>query len=280
MRFYGPYAADNGACPYLEGRNWAAEYVIAEDDGRPGSPPFPETSGAPSAGDEASDSASESAPHFPLLPWRMQRNSFEEDVPPAAALPVPHPDAPSSTYNELLQAGFRRSGRAFYRPHCADCAECVSLRVDVARFVPGRDMRRALKKNRDVTVEVVPVDPTRSQEPSPHDESAFGLYQKFVEVRYPTPTSLPTPMGYQQSFLVHAGNTWEFRYHVGDRLLGAGFVDLTYEAASSVYFFFDPEEAWRSLGTYSVLREIDFCRQTGRPWLYLGFRVAQCRAMG
>jgi len=62
-------------------------------------------------------------------------------------------------------------------------------------------------------------------------------------------------------------------YYAGSRLAGVGWVDFLPRSLSSVYFAFDPDFASRSLGTFSVLEEIELCLKTGREWHYLGFQV-------
>jgi arginine-tRNA-protein transferase len=245
LELAGPYYRDNGACPYLAGRAWAADYLLTR-------------------GDVAI------VPHEPLV---LAQNSFvDPDVRLPAATPAPkrdpRPDA-LDVFGRLLDAGFRRAGRTFYRPACEGCRECVSIRVVVDAFRPSGDQKRALRKNADVQVEI--------DTPSFSDEK-LELYRAFLADRYPDGEP-PTESGYLGFFVDHLGNTREFRYRIDGRLVGVGIVDLARHGASSVYFFFDPGESARSLGTYSALREIDFCRQTGRSYLYLGFRVAGCRAM-
>ncbi len=68
--------------------------------------------------------------------------------------------------------------------------------------------------------------------------------------------------------------TLEFRYHVGDRLIGVGLADRWSGGLSSVYMYFDPAYAPRSMGTFSVLWEVDFCRRQQLPYYYLGYYVA------
>lgn len=46
-----------------------------------------------------------------------------------------------------------------------------------------------------------------------------------------------------------------------------------------MYHFFEPREAKRSIGVYSVLVEIELCRAKGLPWYYLGFWVKGCGTM-
>jgi arginine-tRNA-protein transferase len=71
----------------------------------------------------------------------------------------------------------------------------------------------------------------------------------------------------------------EMRYYLDDRLVGVGIVDLGQSSLSSVYFFFDPspEIARLSPGVYSVLKEIELAKKTGRGHLYLGLYVEDCR---
>ena len=47
----------------------------------------------------------------------------------------------------------------------------------------------------------------------------------------------------------------------------------------SVYMFFDPRYSDRSLGTYSILWEIDYCRRQGLSYYYLGYFVAGSKTM-
>jgi hypothetical protein len=53
-------------------------------------------------------------------------------------------------------------------------------------------------------------------------------------------------------------------------------LDFGRDSVSSVYHYFDPDEAWRSLGVYSVLQEVALVRELGYRWYYLGFYVADC----
>jgi arginine-tRNA-protein transferase len=46
-----------------------------------------------------------------------------------------------------------------------------------------------------------------------------------------------------------------------------------------VYFYFEPAEAKRGLGTYGILREIGFAQGSGIPYYYLGYWIEPCRSM-
>src|SRR5580704_11993049 len=54
-------------------------------------------------------------------------------------------DVTGEEMDALLERGWRRFGPIYFRPACASCAECVSLRVVAARFSPSKSQRRAAR---------------------------------------------------------------------------------------------------------------------------------------
>lgn len=68
----------------------------------------------------------------------------------------------SAEFELLLKRGWRRHGIHFFRPACAHCLRCHSIRVDVAKFQPTRSQRRALARNRHIRVRWHPVEATRT----------------------------------------------------------------------------------------------------------------------
>ena len=54
-------------------------------------------------------------------------------------------------------------------------------------------------------------------------------------------------------------------------LLAASFFDVGRTSVSSIYGIFDPEERTRSLGIFTMLKEIEFTRETGRTLYYHGY---------
>jgi len=55
-------------------------------------------------------------------------------------------------YNQLMHAGFRRSGEQLYRPHCPDCQACNSVRVMATQFTPSKSQKRIINKNKDLSL--------------------------------------------------------------------------------------------------------------------------------
>jgi arginine-tRNA-protein transferase len=73
--------------------------------------------------------------------------------------------------------------------------------------------------------------------------------------------------------------TEEWSYWIGDRLLGVGYVDVLAEGLSAIYFFHDPTEHGRSLGTLNILHMIEAARGRGLSHVYLGYYVKGCRSL-
>jgi arginine-tRNA-protein transferase len=85
--------------------------------------------------------------------------------------------------------------------------------------------------------------------------------------------------GYAQSFVRNPFPTEEWCYYVAGRLAGVGYVDRLAEGLSAIYFFYDPDQRWRSLGTWNVLRLLQEAADRGLPYLYLGYFVAGCPSL-
>jgi leucyl-tRNA---protein transferase len=177
-------------------------------------------------------------------------------------------------YEALLERGWRRHGRHFFRPACPSCRKCRSLRVDVARFTPSKSQRRAIRKNADVEWELAAPAATADH------VRLYNAWHADMHVRRGWRDDRITVEDYRDVFL--AGR-WSFareiRYVRRGQLIGVGLVDVLPSALSSVYFFHDP--AWRTAapGTFSILQEIELARQSDRRWLYLGYWIAECQSM-
>jgi leucyl-tRNA---protein transferase len=177
-------------------------------------------------------------------------------------------DLPSELYHDFMNHGFRRSGVLFYRPACPDCEECRPLRVIVDKFKPNKAQRRILKKNEDITIKI--------GWPKFSDEKS-KLYSDYVEWQHSSATEGFSSL---RNTLYKSGVcTLEFEYRLNTRLVAVGIVDLCSRSLSSVYAFYEPDCAFRSLGTFSAIREILFCQERGLPHYYLGFIVTDCPSM-
>ncbi len=172
-------------------------------------------------------------------------------------------------YGRMLASGFRRSGQIIYRPRCRGCCECRSTRIPADRFTLSRSMRRVWRRNADLRVE----------EDAPiANEEKFVLFCRYLDAQHDN-TMSRTWESFQDFLYDSPMETREFRYLLGERLVGVSLVDRWHGGLSSIYMYFDPDFASRSLGTYSVLWEVEYCRRKGFPYYYLGYYVAGSKTM-
>lgn len=170
--------------------------------------------------------------------------------------------------DESLALGERRVGRMLYRPTCSSCRACEPLRIPIWEFTPTKSQRRVLRKNEDLRIEIGPVT---------FSEERLTLYNRHKQERgLNRDEKLMTRRGYEGWFLQTCTTTVEMRYYAEDRLIGVGIVDVGEKDASSVYFYFDPDESKRSLGVFSVMAEIHWMRSRKGRHHYLGLYVADC----
>lgn len=189
------------------------------------------------------------------LPARMARSVF---IDPQMALDP-------SRYGTLLDLGFRRSGSYVYRPACGACQECRPVRVPVAEFEPTRAQRRCLKRNATLRLAF------ETELGGEH----YALYRQYLQVRHPGGGMDPEDREAFRAFLSSAwGYTEIMALRDGSgRLFAGGVIDRVPQGLSAVYTYFDPHVPERSLGTYSILRQIERARALGLPYLYLGYWV-------
>ena len=172
-----------------------------------------------------------------------------------------------SIYESLIDHGFRRSGLLFYKNNCQNCSECISLRVLVKAFKPSKSQRKVWNKNQDITV---------TRQPVSFDQESYELYAKYSVWKH---GSRATEANYEDFLVKSAVETMMMKYYLDSRLAGIGWVDVLPRSLSSVYYAFHPEFAKRSLGVYSVLKEIELAKSLNKNILHLGFWVDNCSSM-
>lgn len=177
----------------------------------------------------------------------------------------------TDTYSQLVEQGFRRSGLFTYRPHCDTCKACIPVRVDAEGFTPARSQRRAWRNHRHLRAFVAELA---------WSPEHYALYTAYQQARHPGGgMDEDSRTQYAQFLLTSRVNTRlvEFR-DSDDRLVMVSIIDVLDQGLSSVYTFYDPTVAG-SLGTYSVMWQIEQCRTLGLRWLYLGYWIEDSRKM-
>lgn len=174
-------------------------------------------------------------------------------------------DMNPAVFGALLARGFRRSGRHVYRPGCENCRQCIAVRVPVNGFTPSRSQKRCRLHNRDVTVSI--------ERPDISDEH-YELYQRYIASRHPDGGMADSGRSDCEDFLI--ADWCETRFldlRLDGRLIATAVTDLAPGALSAIYTFFDPALRRRSLGTLSILLQIEIARQWALNHLYLGYWV-------
>ncbi|WP_407332669.1 arginyltransferase [Enterovibrio sp. 27052020O] len=172
-------------------------------------------------------------------------------------------------YNALIQSGFRRSGGNIYRPHCANCSACQSLRVDTFGFTPTKSQKRQLNQLSRMDV--------RLQDTL--DDEWFSLYERYINKRHQHGSMYPANKHDFLSFVLSDWQDSKF-LHLFDQgtLIAIAVTDVLEHGYSAIYSFFDPDHPW-SLGSLCVLAQINAAKKNRTPWLYLGFQIDECDAM-
>lgn len=177
--------------------------------------------------------------------------------------------APEKIYPTALAHGFRRSGNHLYRPNCPDCQACISVRIRLQAFAPNRSQRRNLRDNRALHTRLVPAIRT---------DEHFLLYRRYLQSRHADGSmAAHSPDDFDQ-FLCGDGYPARFMEirmppTEGSRLLALAVTDVLPDGLSAVYTFYDPEHAHRGLGTFAILKQIQWANTAALSYLYLGYWI-------
>lgn len=198
----------------------------------------------------------------PYLPGRMERKVFTE-------LKGPH----AEELNDALgRIGFRRSQTVAYRPSCADCQACVSVRVVAGEFRASASQRKNLRRNSDLIATICRPWSTSEQ---------FDLLQRYLGQRHPGGGMTSMDEGDFADMVEHTPvESWVVEYREPNpdgtpgRLVGACLTDRQGDGLSMIYSFYEPDHAGRTgLGNYIIVDHIRRARQEGLPFVYLGYWV-------
>ena len=177
----------------------------------------------------------------------------------------------TEVYNELVRAGFRRSGVFSYRPHCDNCRKCVPVRLPVERFSPSRSQQRAWQAHQGLQVRELPL--------AFHDRH-YQLYLRYQSARHAGGGMDQDSHEQYAHFLLQSRvDTRLVEFSDEQGLCMVSIIDVLGDGLSSVYTFFDPDTVGASYGTFNVLWQLAQCRALGLPYLYLGYWIGESPKM-
>lgn len=181
----------------------------------------------------------------------------------------------SKTYcQELVERGFRRFGKMFFRPICTDCNECQSIKIDVKNYKLSKSARRIIKKAADIKTFIRP--PTVTHE----HLKLFEKYHLYMQDRKGWEYSPTSADHYYNSFVNgYEDFGYEVLYYFEDKLIAVDLIDILDDGVSSIYFYYDPDFASYSLGKLSLYKQIEFAQKSFKKWIYLGYYVEGCPSL-
>ncbi|XP_053964695.1 arginyl-tRNA--protein transferase 1 isoform X5 [Anastrepha ludens] len=123
----------------------------------------------------------------------------------------------------------------------------------------------------------------------------YAIYQKYqTRIHNDPPTHISDYLEFLQQSPIKYTNTrdgptagygsFHQQYWLDDKLIAVAVIDILPYCVSSVYFFYDPDYSFLSLGTYGSLREIELVQQLAKKvpalkFYYMGFYIHSCPKM-
>jgi len=174
-------------------------------------------------------------------------------------------------FSVAIESGFRRSGKTVYRPHCATCQACKSVKIDAQNLHLNRSQKRTLKRNQDIF--------TRFVEPM-FDEHHFQLYCRYQAWKHPGDSmDHGDRLKYEDSLIRSSVQSVLLEFYLQQKLVAVSVIDVAAQGLSAVYTFFEPELPSRSLGRFAVLTLVGKAREMGLNYVYLGYWIEDCLKM-
>ncbi|UCN00655.1 arginyltransferase [Sulfurimonas sp. SWIR-19] len=180
----------------------------------------------------------------------------------------------SKSCEALIERGYRRFGKMYFRPICTACTECQSIKIDVENYTFSKSAKRVMKKAKDITSYI--------QVPSVTQEhlELFEKYHLYMHDKKGWDYSATTAQHYYNSFVTgHADFGYEVLYYDQERLIAVDLIDILENGISSIYFYYDPDYAQYSLGKLSLYNQIKYAKNTNKKWIYLGYYVEGCPSL-
>lgn len=173
----------------------------------------------------------------------------------------------------VIQRGWRRFGKYFFHPICNGCNECKSIRIDAQNYHYSKSQKKSIKRNAETKIIV--------QKPS-LTQAHIDLYNKYHAHKSQTDNWSHRNISqreYHENFVDGAHDFGkEVLYIKDDKLIGVDLIDVLDDGISAIYFYYDPEYARLSLGTYSLLYQVQLAKILDLKWIYLGYWVDGCKA--
>lgn len=137
----------------------------------------------------------------------------------------------------------------------------VLLRIDLKGFEFSKSQRKSLRRNSDLLMLRRPISI------EPMHELLFERHSR--RFQHNRPDSIYGFFSQMSSLMPCYGI--QFDVFEGFRLIATSFFHVGKQSIAGNYCIYEPEAAQRGLGTYTMLKEIEFAMEHGRRYYYPGF---------
>lgn len=172
-----------------------------------------------------------------------------------------------SRLDAYLASGWFRNAYMMYRSKLIclndDLFSVVNIRLKLTDYAPSKKIRKLTRKgDKEFTTIIRPMILDREKE---------ELYQKhksrfegfiYGSLKY----FFYGEIGYHRIF-----NTYEVCVYDGKKLVAASFFDLGWKSCASLLGIFDQDYAKYSLGTFTMVKEVEYSLLQGREFYYPGY---------
>lgn len=170
--------------------------------------------------------------------------------------------------DSLWSHGWRHFGTQFFRYNIGilnnELRYVIPLRIRLSEFSFSKSQRRVLRRNSDLDVSVRPIE---------IDAEADAMFHRHKQrFDHSIPDSLLNFISDEPSSVPCEAK--EIRVTRAGKLLATSYFSLGSNSASGIYAIFEPTITERSLGIFTMLKEIEHSIEIGRDFYYQGYCYA------
>ena len=167
--------------------------------------------------------------------------------------------------DSLWANGWRHFGTHFFRYNVGllidDVRFVLPLRIRLENFTFSKSQRRVLRLNEDLDVTIRPIT---------IDEQSKNLFDRHkTRFNHGVPESIYNFISTEPD--VSPCEAKEIRVSQNDQLLAVSYFDVGCNSTSGIYAMFEPTITDRSLGIFTMLKEIEYSIETNREFYYQGY---------
>jgi arginine-tRNA-protein transferase len=176
-------------------------------------------------------------------------------------------DVTAEELDTILSKGWRKFGMYYFKPACRDCRKCIPIRVKADELNLSRSQRRVVKDCKNIRVEFKDLE---------YRDEIFEIYKDHSLNRF---SKNSNDEDFYTSFYTQSCPSMQSEYYIDNKLAGVGFLDVSSNSLSSIYFIYSSGFKNYRLGTFSAIKETGFALSLGLKYYYLGYFIENNSSM-